>query len=65
MVLCQFQSHCHQGQSGPYSALVHFNFFFGGGGDWGGRLFEAGGLLTFSTFRVGAYLSRGLFEVGR
>ena len=23
---------------------------------WGGRLFEAGRLLTFSAFRVGAYL---------
>ena len=22
---------------------------------WGGRLFEAGGLLTFSAFRMGAY----------
>ena len=30
--------------------------FFGGGG-WvgGGRLFEAGRLLTFPTYRVGAY----------
>ena len=37
---------------------------------WGGRLFEAGRLLTFSAFRMGAYsrwaLIRGgrLFEVG-
>ena len=41
-----------------------FNFFFFGGG-WlggggggrvgGGRLFEAGRLLTFPTFRMGAY----------
>ena len=28
-------------------------FFLGGGGD--GRLFEAGRLLTFPTYRVGAY----------
>ena len=44
-------------------------FFLGGGG--GGRLLEAGRLLTFPTYRVGAYsrwaLIRGgrLFEVGR
>ena len=25
------------------------------GGKWGGRLFEAGRLLTFSAFRMGAY----------
>ena len=42
----------------------------GGGGGGGGRLFEAGGLLTFLTYRVGTYsrwaLNRGghLFEVG-
>ena len=33
--------------------LVHFSFFLGGGG--GGRLFEAGHLLTFPTYRVGSY----------
>ena len=27
----------------------------GVGGKWGGRLFEAGRLLTFSAFRMGAY----------
>ena len=27
----------------------------GVGGRWGGRLFEAGRLLTFSAFRMGAY----------
>ena len=27
----------------------------GVGGRWGGRLFEAGCLLTFSAFRMGAY----------
>ena len=37
--------------------LVHFIFFGGGGegGGGGGRLFEAGRLLTFPTYRVGAY----------
>ena len=36
--------------------LVHIFFLGGGGGvDGGGRLFEAGRLLTFPTFRVGAY----------
>ena len=35
--------------------LVHFSFFLGGGGRGGGRLFEAGRLLTFPTYRVGAY----------
>ena len=38
--------------------LVHVSFFLGGGGGggkWGGRLFEAGRLLTFPTYRVGAY----------
>ena len=34
--------------------LVHFSFFWGGEG--GGCLFEAGRLLTFPTYRVGAYL---------
>ena len=36
------------------------------GGEWGGgggRLFEAGGLLTFSTFRVGAYSRLGLKRI--
>ena len=32
------------------------DFVLGGGGR---RLFEAGRLLTFSTFRVGAYLKLG------
>ena len=32
--------------------LVHFSFFWGGGG---GRLFKAGRLLTFPTYRVGGY----------
>ena len=41
--------------------LVHFRFFFGGGR--GGRLFEAGRLLTFPTYRVGAY-SRWAFTRG-
>ena len=38
--------------------LVHFSFFFfgtGAGGGGGGGLFEAGRLLTFPTYRVGAY----------
>ena len=33
--------------------LIIFVFFGGGGGD--GRLFEAGRLLTFPTYSVGAY----------
>ena len=32
--------------------FVHFSFFLGGGG---GRLFEAGRLLTFPTYRVGTF----------
>ena len=32
---------------------------FGGWGSGGGRLFKAGRLLTFSTFRVGAYSRLG------
>ena len=43
--------------------LVHFIIIiFGGGGCrvvGGGRLFEVGRLLTFSTFRVGAYSRLG------
>ena len=37
-------------------------FFFGGGGGYvgGGRLFQAGHLLTFPSFRVGAYSRRAL-----
>jgi len=30
---------------------------------WGGRLFEAGSLLTFSVFRVGAYSRRALIRI--
>ena len=40
--------------------LVHFSFFLGGGG--GGCLFEAGHLLTFPTYRVGAYSRWALFR---
>ena len=54
--------------------VVHFSFFLfvclflflGGGGGGGGRLFEAGRLLTFLTYRVGAYSRWALIqEVGR
>ena len=34
---------------GAYLSLI------GRGRGWGGRLFEAGRLLTFSAFRMGAY----------
>ena len=39
------------------SALIFLfiYYFFLGGGGGGGRLFEAGRLLTFPTYRVGAY----------
>ena len=39
-------------------------FFLGvpGGGERGGRLFEAGRLLTFPTLRVGAYSSWALIR---
>ena len=33
--------------------FIYLFIYFGGGG--GGRLFEAGRLLTFPTYRVGAY----------
>ena len=34
----------------------------GVGGRWGGRLFEAGRLLTFSAFRMGAYSRWALIQ---
>ena len=34
----------------------------GVGGKWGGRLFEAGRLLTFSAFRMGAYSRLGAYS---
>ena len=37
------------------SLLLVLTQFLGGGVGWGGRLFEAGRLLTFTTFRMGAY----------
>ena len=37
------------------SSLSSIGELSGGWGGGGGRLFEAGRLLTFSTFRVGAY----------
>ena len=33
-----------------------------GGSGWGGRLFEAGRLLTFSAFGMGAYSRRALIR---
>ena len=43
--------------------LVHFSFFGGGGGGGGGgRLLEAGRLLTFPTYRMGAYLRWALIR---
>ena len=36
-------------------ALTHLKSIFWVWGGWGERLFEVGRLLTFSTFRVGAY----------
>ena len=41
---------------------MHFNFFFLVGGGLGRRLFETGRLLTFSTFRVGTYLTWALIR---
>ena len=35
----------------------------GVGGKWGGRLFEAGRLLTFSAFRMGAYSRWALIRI--
>ena len=35
--------------------LCALQFFFFGGGGGGGRLFEAGRLFTFLTYRMGAY----------
>ena len=32
------------------------------GGKWGGRLFQAGRLLTFSAFRMGAYSTWALIR---
>ena len=37
---------------GAYLSLI------GRGRGWGGRLFEAGRLLTFSAFRIGAYSNK-------
>ena len=34
----------------------------GAGVGWGGRLFEAGRLLTFSASRMGAYSRRALIQ---
>ena len=48
---------------------IYYLFLFLGGREkvvsgrevgWGGRLFEAGRLLTFSAFRMGAYSMWGL-----
>ena len=42
---------------------MHFSFFRGlGGGGGVGRLFEAGRLLTFPTYRMGAYLRWALIR---
>ena len=42
--------------------LINTRFFLGGGGGGGGRLFEAGRLLTFPTYRAGAYSRRALIR---
>ena len=48
----QFQSHCHSSGWGGGGRLFEFNWE---GERWDGRLIEAGRLLTFSAFRMGAY----------
>ena len=46
----------------PTVHLIYiYIFFFGGGGD--GHLFKAGRLLTFPTFRVGAYSRWALYRI--
>ena len=44
--------------------VVTYLSLSGSGGEvgWGGRLFEAGRLLTFSVFRMGAYLRWALIR---
>ena len=44
------------------SLLLVLIQFFSVGWGWGGRLFEAGRLLTFSAFRMGAYSRRALIR---
>ena len=46
---------------GRVSYYLLLEFFWEGVG-WGGRLFEAGRLLTFSAFRMGAYLRWALIR---
>ena len=46
---------------GAYSNKYGIQFFSVGWG-WGGRLFEAGRLLTFSACRMGAYSRRALIR---
>ena len=41
--------------SGRVSYYLLLEFFLWEGVGWGGRLFEAGCLLTFPAFRMGAY----------
>ena len=47
------------GAVSSYALQFLFFLFFCGVGGAGGRLFEAGRLLTFPTYRVGAYSRLG------
>ena len=51
LIRFQFQCHCHSSRWGGGGRL----FWLGGGGGGGGRLFGAGGLITISAFRIGAF----------
>ena len=53
LIQFQFQSHCHSSGWGWGGRLFVFDWE-GGGGVGGGRLSEAGRLLTFSAFGMGA-----------
>ena len=54
----QFQSHCHSTGWGRGGRL--FEFDWGQEGVGGGRLFEAGRLLTIPAVRMGTYLKWSL-----
>ena len=56
----QFQSHCHSTGWGRVGRLFEFDWGQEGVGGAGGRLFEAGRLLTIPAVRMGTYLKWSL-----
>ena len=64
LVLFQFQFQSHYHSSGWVGVGAYLSLIRKGRG-WGGRLFEAGRLWTFSAFRMGVYSNKYSTLIGQ